>query len=321
MKYLLTLYLLLSVFLGNAQLQVGSSEMSAMNHAGKLSPKDFTRLKATTTLFVLQESDFEHLDDFEQAIKRVWTVTPFKIIHYNEIGKYAINPSCSIFSFDAFVVFRNNSTNTHISYCLWMGSENKRGKFSQDQFARIMVHPDWATTEESMRLTMKEKSQSRFNDYLYQKANFSNWGAGFLTGYLGVINNLIKAEELQGVYTEANKKEELRALKSDTLYIPDYVNIHFNKFNGKETLNEDKDEESFSASYKSPIKILSTSELNRLILENSRPISYLVYTRSSTDKFVSIYSTANGLVYSNYTPMSYNFKGKDLRGIAKFVEE
>jgi len=102
-----------------------------------------------------------------------------------------------------------------------------------------------------------------------------NWNVGILKNYLQTIIN-----EMNGVDSKLVKNvnlDELEKLQTQTLYIPDYIFIKFNKWNGNE--NKYFDESDLMKGYKFPYKIISQDELNDKILDEQNPIYYLIYVK------------------------------------------
>ncbi|MFT4062995.1 MAG: hypothetical protein QM642_11645 [Edaphocola sp.] len=47
----------------------------------------------------------------------------------------------------------------------------------------------------------------------------------------------------------------------------------------------------------------------------------MVYTQSSTDKYINVYESGTGkMLYAEYVKISYNFKYKDLARLAKSID-
>lgn len=306
-----------------AQIQVGSATHT--KGPGKISDEDITKFKASTTYFVLQERDYGHQADFEKAIAKVWTVTPFKIIKASEMSALDKNKS-SIFFFGGFVTTRQGRSTTtfhpHLSYDLFMFSTNKKGKTEQNMFAKFLLHLDG----ESYRFILRyaNGNSARFSEnvipFLYNEAEMQNWSPLMLSGYLKVINDGLTSGSLRSVFEEYTNKDGIKALQSQTLYVPNYVNTKFNMFTGDEKDTEDDDTDLKSA-YAFPSQYTTLADLETAAQNNPNGIFYLSYIKNSTDKYVSVFNSKTGeMLYTAYTPVSYNFKLKDLKRISAKVK-
>ena len=306
-----------------AQIQVGSASQS--KGPGKISEASMSRFKQSTTYFVLQEKDYANEAIFQEAIAKIWKVTPFKIIRPEEMSRLDQQKS-SFFFFGGFVTVRQGrSTVTyhpHLSYDLFMLSSNKKGKTEQDMLGKILLHLDG----ESSRFVMRYANGNNKNfsekvlPFLYREASMQNWTPQMLSGYLKVINDCLASGTLRSVFDEYTDKEGIKALSEQTLYIPDYVTTKFNMFTGAEK-ETDSDEGEDNSSYAFGNKYLAAHEIESVAAGQNKPYAYLSYIKSSTDKFVSVFDGQTGkLLYTAYTPVSYNFKSKDLKRIAAKVK-
>lgn len=326
-KYLLLLALgVISPFV-QAQIQIGSNEIAAMNRAGGISKDEMAALKQATTLFTLPYKDYKQQQEFEEAIKSVWTITPFRIIKPDEMGQYMKQGGYAIFSFGGFMTTHGGSapstTNMHLAYDLWMPEVKKNGNIKQHYFSRILIYPDNETFFTAMRNKGKRNDDfsAKMITYLYNDAIIYNWSAGLLSGYLKEVNDHLLQDDERGPFTEETDRKALSRLKNDTLYVPDYVNVKFNMFNGAEAADDDGADEDMKQAYPFPVKLVSSAKLNELILDRNKPIKYLVYVKSSTDKYINVYdSGTGGLLYARYVKLSYNFKNKDLGKLAKTID-
>ncbi|RQO31102.1 hypothetical protein DBR32_10380 [Taibaiella sp. KBW10] len=306
-----------------AQIQIGSNESSP--NPGKIDKEDFESFKKTTTFFVLQEKDYAQEEAYREAIAKVWTVTPFKIVKPEDINT-ANKKQTSFFFFGGFMTVRRGqsttSYHTHLSYDLFMLEKDKKGNPDKKLYAKIMLHPDADTYSETMRYAHSRDKvfSQKIIPYIYGKSELNNWSPVTLSGYLKVINDHLLQEETRSVFKETINKEALQVLKNDTLYIPDYVNIKFNMFTmGEKDTEEDAAE--LQAAYKYPVRYVSLKELNRLAVQNPNGIKYLSYIKSSTDKHVSVFDSKTGaMLYTVYVAVSYNFKHKDLRKLANYIK-
>ncbi len=324
MKRISLIVILLLGFNADAQINVGSNAISSMNKAGKLSEDDINELKQTTTLFTLQYKDYDRITEFEKAISEVWKITKFKIIKPDELGQYEGKDGYSYFTFGGFYRVTTHSmanasphpTSQHLSYDLWTPDINKKGKMKgNNYYSRILLSPDakvFSAAVESYGRHFSDKMVT----FLYNEAVFYNWSPGLLKGYLKTVNDLLAEQETRGPFTSDEDEQGLMKLRRDTLYVPDYVNISYSGLTGTEQV-PDEDEKETPTGYPFKIKYVTTAQLNEMIMNPAKPFYYLVYVRSSTDKFVNVYKSDKGMVYARYKAMSYNFKSKDLGYIAK----
>lgn len=308
----------------NAQIQVGSATHSM--GPGKISTEEMAKFRQSTTYFILQERDYEQQAAFEQAIAKVWTITPFKIIRPEEMAQLDQQKS-SFFFFGGFVTLREKqgavvNYHPHLSYDLFMLSTNKKGKTEQNLLGKIMLHLDSKSMITVLRYAaFNTKSFSeKATPFLYQEAIMPNWTSQMLSGYLKVINDRLTTGTLRSMFDEYTDKEGIKALRNQTLYIPDYVNTKYNMFTGTEKETE-SDEGEDNTSYAFGNKYLAANEIESTAAAQNKAYAYLSYIRSSTDKFVSVFDGQTGkLLYTAYTPVSYNFKSKDLKRIAAKVK-
>lgn len=323
MKKLLLACLLLSATTGYAQIQVGSRAIPSMNIAGKIGKTEMVDFKKSTTIFTLQFKDFDHIEDFQKAIAKVWTVTPFKIVKPDEIGNY-MKEGYSIFMYGSIVAMKNGQVvSTHLYDELWLPHVKKNGKVKKEFLARITLFPDFDAMKEGSRGfgMFDGKARREKENYLYNDAHFYNWNAGFLMGYLKTVNDGLANWEGRGPFSEMTDKAAMAQLKTDTLYIPDYIFTKFNMFTGAEKENDDHSDSDLKDYYPYPIKVLPAEELSQMILNSKKPIKYLTYIKSSTDKFLNIFdSQTEKMIFSRYIKVSYNFKSKDMKRIAKEIE-
>jgi hypothetical protein len=327
MKSYFTLLFLTISYFATAQIQIGSNEIPSMNRPGGISTTDLAAFKKTTTLFTLQYKDYAQQLQFEKAIKAVWTVTPFKIIKPDEMDNYTHNGNYSFFSFGGFMIQRQGSatvtSSMHLSYDLWLPDVKKSGRVNQRFFSRIWLYPNNETFYTAMKSSgLRNKDFSgRMLSFLYHDAQLYNWGAGFLKGYLKTVNDRLLTGNERGPFSEETDKTALSTLKRDTLYVPDYVYIRFNPLTGAETQKDDEADEDLKQAYSFPVKIVSAATLNEMILTEGKAVKYLLYTKSSTDKFINVFDGDTGsLLYARYVKISYNFKNKDLSRLQRTID-
>ena len=291
-------------------------------------PEAIARLKNGTTYFALQDTGSAAARDFKAVILKHWTYSKPVFILYQDMYNY-LSADVSFFSLSGYettTTFRRHYadgsaltgtsyTNTHFYLELWTLEEKKLDKWLKKkkktdelptelkiQLARIELYTDFESLS---------RPELLFDADVDGGGHIRNWGPGYLKGYVNSLMLLLDKGEAKTLFSKTLDLKELKKLKKATLYIPDYTLIKFNKWNGDETKRHE--EKSLLGGYKYPYRLVSNEELNRLIMEATEPVYYLVYIKSSTDKYISVYNGQSGkLIYSVYSPISYNIKSKDL---------
>ena len=293
MKYLILLITTFTFlnFKAQAQIGVGSKEMVKMK-PGKFKKEDLKLLKSSKTIFLYDKDD--DVEKLKKAIKPVWKITPISFVSYKDFNNLNLE-NTSVFSSKGFTTNVYNSgalsrSHSHGYLNLWLNVKNKKGKIKRKSFCRVELHD-----------------------------SNENWEPGFIRAYLANVNDLLEKESERWLYL-SESKPELNELKNNTLYIPDYVLTKFNAFTGDTSKKHNV--EDIMKSYPYDYKIIKTTELSDKILVSDRnPIYFLVYVKSSTDKYVSIYNSKTGkLVYSDYKGIQYNLNKSDFKKLAKAIK-
>ncbi len=315
----------------HAQVHVGDKMYS--KNPGKISKDEYERIKSQTTYFILPDKDMEQKDLYDKAIAKVWTVTPYEIVSVDE-ARTKNKRKSNFFEFNGSVTTVKSgmsSTNyIHIKYALVNYHKNKKDKYESTAYASLHLHLDREEMAEAILSSYsvgsipnkkaKAAHNKRMKQMFYRTGTFESFEPSLILGYLKIINNQIEDEETLRPYDKFKEKELIQNLKLDTLYIPNYVKIKFNMFSGKESEVENDEKYLEDENYTFPIKFVSNDELNDLVLNRSGGVKYLLYVRSTTDKFVSVFDSNTGkMLYSEYTPISYNFKSKDIEKISKKI--
>lgn len=206
-----------------------------------------------------------------------------------------------------------NYSTTHIYLELWTCEDNyfqstKKKDFADKnkvQVARIELFTDFMALSDPDLLFQSDYDGN---------GHIRNWGPGILKNQLQALIGFLNKNEPRKLFPAINNPTEIAKLKKEVLYVPDYVLIKFNKFTGNEA--EKHTEKDVFEDYKFKYKLLSTAELNQKIVTDKTPFYYLIYIKSSTDKYITVFNSVTGeIIYSKYSPMSYNIKSGDLKNI------
>lgn len=311
-KLLLALLILLSVIC-NAQVSYFGSETSNI--------EKLKILKNTTTLFTLQYADYAELQKFEDAIKKTWTITPFKIIKPEELAAYDALPNYSFFYFDAFSEKVDTITNSNIVYALKLVTPSKLPKQKDEHiFAFVTLFADVYTNlvvkEQNEKLSAKKSFKAKMLNMLYNNSRFVNWSPGFLAGYLKQINDGLLLVQSRVLDYQFYNKIRLPELAKETLYVPEYVREIFSSQSARLPKPNTVPEQ-----YNYKLKFLPLKQLDSLILTNTASIKYLVYTQRSNDKIISVYDSKDDkIIYQKFYFQSPEFELNDLIDIKNVIK-
>lgn len=276
--------------------------------------------KKTTTLFTLQYTDYAELEKFDQAIKKNWTITPYKIIKPEELARYDTLANYSVFYFDAYAEESDSTSNVNIIYALKLLTPSKKPRVKEEStLATVALFADPNTNllvrMQDQKYGSKKSVKSNILSYLYNKSSFFNWSPGFLTGYLKQINDGLLANENCSIDYQFYNKVRLPELAKETLYIPEYIK---EVFSSRLTLLPPSGIIAEPYNYK--LKFISYKELDSLILNKTANVKYVVYTQRSSDKIISVYDSKDDkIIYQRFYPQSPNFEMNDLSEIKKVI--
>lgn len=320
-QYLATLILTITVTIC-AKGQVAISNLSQL-----------AKIKSGTTYIAMKDPSSEKAKEYINVLKSNWTISKYKFIKYSEIEKY-LSPENSFLTIGGYETKTQfiklyesgsrkngiNYSNTHLYLELWTCDEkffnrqNDKIKFGDNdkiQVARIELFTDFETLSDPDKLFQSDYDGN---------GHIRNWGPGILKNYIQSLMSYLNKSENRKLYSRMINKKEIKNLKNEVLFVPEYVLTKFNKFTGIETKKHD--EKKIFKNYKLKYQLISTDELNQKILVDETPFYYLIYIKSSTDKYISVINSTTGeIIYSAYSPVSYNIKSKDLKKLQKQVQQ
>ncbi|WP_316831425.1 hypothetical protein [Pedobacter aquatilis] len=313
-KIVLLFTLILSGVLAKAQVSYFGNE--------PLNKEKLNILKTTTTLFTLQYADYAELEKFNEAIKKTWTISPYKIIKPEELAGYDALPNYSFFYFDAFGDNTDSITNSNIVYALKLITPSKIPKQKEENvFGFVTLFADVYTNmmvkEQNKKNRPKKGSKTQLLNTLYNNSQFINWSPGFLAGYLKQINDGLLEQQNRELDYQFYNKVRLPALEKETLYVPEYVREIFSS----QSVRSPKATPAVQEPYNYKLKFIPFKELDSLILAKDSNIKYLVYTQRSNDKIISVYDSRDDrIIYQKFSYQSPDFAMSDLIDIKNVIK-
>lgn len=288
--------------------------------AALLNSQKLETFKKTTTLFTLQYADYAELEKFDRAIKKNWTITPYKIIKPEELARYDTLSNYSFFYFDGYAEKLDSTTNVNIVYALKLITPSKKPKVKEESIlATVTLFADRNTNllvqTQDQQYGTKRSIKNNILSNFYNKSSFLNWSPGFLMGYLKQINDGLLANKDCNLDYQFYNKVRLPELTKETLYVPEYIK---QVFSSKLALLPQSGVVLEPYNYK--LKFVSYKELDSLILNTETNIKYVVYTQRSNDKIISVYDSKDDkIIYQRFYPQSSNFEMNDLSEIKKVI--
>lgn len=292
-------------------------------------------LKNGTTYVLMKDPNFPGAKEYIEMFKKTWTISKIEFIkysdahnHYNK-GNYFLSMGGYKFSdqyttmFGGFFTGPDGTTNeypkgawfeeTYIYLELWTCTdkyvENKKDKElkinNTIQLARIDLYTDEPAFKNPKYLYGEEYNST---------VRIQNWGVGILENYIQSMMTYFNHNQDRKLYSAITNKAELLKLKTETLYVPDYVLIQYEKKTNN-VIAKHVESELFKK-YTLKHKLLTIEELNAKIANKKESIYYFIYVKSRYDKFISVVNSVTGeIIYARYTPMSYNIQPDDLNDL------
>lgn len=317
-----------------SQVSVGSKHIGG---SGEFENNEWQKFKNTTTIFVL--SNIHDQDVYEKILSKVWTVTPFELVSFEDFERSNyFGSQYSIAKLGGFKRIKQMKTGsvtslfTYVDFYLYDGgkikeelqglSEKKferkyRGVVSDAKIniARFYVYPKDDFIRTSISKEMNEIVNSMYSDPI-----FFNYSPGMLQNYFQKINDNIKREEETSMYG-FNYLPTLKNLAQQTLYVPSYIGIKYNPWKMSDGEVDPENLENIFKKYEYAYEVISAEELNQKILKGE-DFYYLRYVRMNAERFLQVVNSTTGeIVFKLYvTGLSYKIKPKHLKEISKSIE-
>lgn len=277
-------------------------------------PSDITALQNSKTYFVYREADLDNMNELKKQLSEAWKLTELSFISFDDYVASPLEENASYFTVSGLHYQQNGSSSIYLYLTLNMQIDGQNKIFS-----RIDLHPNYEAMSRAMS-ARTDSDKAEFIKYMYSsESQIYNWNLLFLKNSLQFINSKLEKSELFWMF-ETNEYKNMEALKTKTLYIPDYALIRFGAFSGGETQKQDVNK--LLKKYPYPYKVVTIKELEKLVQESSNPIYYLSYVRCNIDKYVTVFEAKTGdMMYYNYTKVSYNLKNDDFKKLKKAVKK
>ncbi len=276
--------------------------------AAKAKMEMMSMARTAKTVFICKKTD--DIAAMEKAFKEVWTLGEISVVPYDKLGSVDFN-NTTVFSFDYHRYSVHESPAFDVFLKFWMEGKDKKGNPQYKTLCRIEMFPESKDFIELIK--MKDKKRMEF---IYGEAEFKNYNLGFLKTYVKNVNDMLNRGQERDLREFSTNDIELEKLKEATLYFPKYTFLR-NGATGKKRASGT----SLLKNYPYSSKVISTPELEKLILESAQPIYYVVYVVGNTTKYFSIFNSKTGdLVYSTSKMNSFYIKDGDIKALVKAID-
>lgn len=313
-----------------AQISIGKAIRPKFSDEGtpKVDKEVLEYLKQSVTILFLRPRDEEWIPMLEERLSTVWTLTPLEIHSIanaeSALEKHKGNP-ISTFLFQSKVK-------------QFPSSEKPDGCFLEANFSLLIEGP-WGNdgTMESRRLATIELSldeqsieavqtiknlDEKIIPYLYEEANILNFTPDLIIQYLKFINDRLLVNDPVSFYTTyVYNREEFGQLENTTLYIID--NLTQTYIHGKK-IEKAPNSKKLLSKYPYKYSLISTGDIANILLQEGKPINIMLFTMTGDGrKFINIFNTEKGLIYSRYAPpcCGFQFKEEDMEILTKLIKK
>jgi hypothetical protein len=284
--------------------------------------KEIEKIKNGTTFIVMKDPYSEKVIEFINAFKSSWTISKLEFIKYEDIQK-KMSFQNSFLTFEHYTKTSSDmnnssvsSTVTHLYLQLWTCDpeyfKKEQGIMQLQNLPKIEVARIELFTDVYLLINPDLIYVYNFN----MDGHIYNWGPGIVKNYIQTLMIYLNKNDKRWLYSGIKDKQQLKKLKTDSLYVPHYFMLKYKKMDESRRHKERK----LFKHYKNKYVILSDSSLNEKILNSEEAFYYLLYVRSFMDKFICVMNSKTGeMIYSRYTGMSMNAKSKDLKKLQRKI--
>jgi hypothetical protein len=265
-------------------------------------PQAMSQLKQKTAVFVLHKYDVPYAEQFRSALTRAWTFSPIEVVAGADVNRYADESRYAYFTVDLLteaVSYSPDWTQVyHHAALVFVNSLRENAQI--EGYCRLPLGDVWLPKD-----APRDQRPATGED-----ERFYNWTPAMLSLYLRSIQLDLENGRRRWFYKSSPKSRELLRLADSTLYAPDHV---LRRFDDGQEIQPFHPLELFGG-YPYKYQILPPEPLLGVITDQPDALVF-DYVKSSTDKFISVYSFKSGLLYRHYSPMSKNIESNDVMRI------
>jgi hypothetical protein len=150
-----------------------------------------------------------------------------------------------------------------------------------------------------------------------------DWSPGLLKNYIQAAVNYINNWKLIKPSKKIAQKEQLKKLRDDTLYIPDYLLFAYKRdFGAKSGILYSEQKEDIAAvmqDYKYRYRFIKSDELNKMLLDSSKHIYYMIGHYNTIRGAISIIDSQSGDILYSAHKRRYGLRQMEVNKIQKII--
>jgi hypothetical protein len=316
--FLCILLFIANPFIANAQFQI--------NYGVE---EEIEELKQSTLYVIIDEEDHQNNPEYAKILKENWTFSKVEVIESNEFPEYLKAGSyfltLTTLYPQGFNIEKSPAALIHFYYSLWTPNKEYLAKIKKKNPKKIDFG-ELAHTIATIDLEFDKSESFKVEDVMSGEF-FGNGlplysGLGIFKNYLQAFQNLLNTK-VKNVYkfVEIRKDEELKELKSNTLYVP---STFLTDNSGSSFLSYTKnkrpllDSKEIFEDYKYKYQVISLKELNDMILSGE----VIYYISKPNQVTINITNSKTGeLIYHSWVKENEKTTKKDLKELVKYFKE
>ncbi|MBS1526815.1 MAG: hypothetical protein JST19_14260 [Bacteroidetes bacterium] len=273
---------------------------------------------------IVTSLNFPRAHEFLAVFKKYWTVTKGVDLQTAQATDGNLVSGDSYFILEEHTV-KNNSGASAVYVYLNFGIPSERAvkkkKGWKEAVAISLAHIELSADLNTMVVGYLRGKELGFDfdggGHLY------HWGPGFLKNYLIQLNAMIQTSKEKDFAEAVTDKKQLQNLKTQTLYCPGDNLYRMGIFVKGDKASDIKE---LFEDYKYPYREVTDDELDKILLDDSKEIYYLLFVRNATGKLVAVVNSKTGaIIYSRYNEgtfsISSNLKSGDLKYLYKAINK
>lgn len=308
-----------------AQVSIGSSVSPTNLYVSKIKDTEFDYLKKTKTYFVVpNELDFEKT---KNLITSIWTFNPIEFIaqdDYNE-NDYVVENNTIIrihdknYSMTKTTIGKGSRTigNWFVNKFELISYPSVRIKKNGKKDPEIHQFADVFFTQSILSRYKNHPSyRAKKAEEIGEEPDYYNFDYGYIKNYFQVLNDKLNKKEMLNVRDGIVNTKKLKALKTQTLFVPDWILKTTNAFTG--ALGKIREPEELFEKYDFPYEMISYQALNDKILSGEK-FYYLMHSQFNEYKLLSIIDSTTGEMIYLVENKGYNIDSGDIKDINKEI--